>query len=120
MTKSNSESAQTAVIAFLSLLVFALLLGLSSSISSYDFDKQSKLSARAKLECVDRYCDLLDFLVQEERLKAVALELSIILDENTDDKHLRKALEDSMIRTSASLKILYDKRSALERGRRNN
>lgn len=46
MTKSNRESAQTAVIAFLSLLVFALLLGLSSSISSYDFDKQSKLSAR--------------------------------------------------------------------------
>nr|DAO91028.1 MAG TPA: hypothetical protein [Caudoviricetes sp.]DAU90633.1 MAG TPA: hypothetical protein [Bacteriophage sp.] len=77
-------------------------------------------SARAKLECVDRYCDLLDFLVQEERLKAVALELSIILDENTDDKHLRKALEDSMIRTSASLKILYEKHSALERGRRNN
>lgn len=77
-------------------------------------------SARAKLECVDRYCDLLDFLVQEERLKAVALELSIILDENTDNKHLRKALEDSIIRTSASLKILYEKHSALERGRRNN
>ena len=48
MTKSNRESAQTAVIAFLSLLVFALLLGLSSSISSYDFDKQSELSARCR------------------------------------------------------------------------
>ena len=46
MTKSNSESTKTAVIAFLSLLVFALLLGLISSISSYDFDKQSELSAR--------------------------------------------------------------------------
>ena len=48
MTKSNRESAQTAVIAFLSLLVFALLLGLSSSTSSYDFDKQSELSARCR------------------------------------------------------------------------
>lgn len=48
MTKSNRESAQTAVIAFLSLLVFALLLGLSSSISSYDFDKQSELSAHCR------------------------------------------------------------------------
>lgn len=48
MTKSNRESAQTAVIAFLSLLVFTLLLGLSSSISSYDFDKQSELSARCR------------------------------------------------------------------------
>ena len=48
MTKSNSESTKTAVIAFLSLLVFALLLGLSSSISSYDFDKQSELSARCR------------------------------------------------------------------------
>lgn len=83
------------------------------------FDEKPR-SARAKLECVDWYCELLYFLIQEERLKAVALELSIILDENTDDKHLRKALEDSMIRTSASLKILYEKHSALERGRRNN
>ena len=48
MTKSNSESTKTAVIAFLSLLVFALLLGLISSISSYDLDKQSELSARCK------------------------------------------------------------------------
>ena len=48
MTKSNSESAQTAVIAFLSLVVFALLLGLTSSISSYDLDKQSELSSRCK------------------------------------------------------------------------
>lgn len=48
MTKSNSESTKTTVIVFLSLLVFALLLGLSSSISSYDFDKQSELSARCR------------------------------------------------------------------------
>lgn len=48
MTKSNRESAQTAVIVFLSLLVFALLLGLSSSMSGYDFDKQSELSARCR------------------------------------------------------------------------
>ena len=37
-----------AIIAFLCLLAFALLLGLSSSVSSYDFDKQSELSARCR------------------------------------------------------------------------
>ena len=36
------------VIAFLILLVFALLLGLGSSISGYDVDKQSDLSARCR------------------------------------------------------------------------
>lgn len=37
-----------AIIAFMSLLAFALLLGLSSSVSNYDFDKQSELSARCR------------------------------------------------------------------------
>lgn len=36
------------VIAFLILLAFTLLLGLSSSISEYDVDKQSDLSARCR------------------------------------------------------------------------
>lgn len=48
---TNSQrklSTKNAVVSFLSLLVFALLLGLSSSISSYDFDKQSELSARCR------------------------------------------------------------------------
>lgn len=48
---TNSQrklATKDAVVAFLSLLVFALLLGLSSSISSYDFDKQSELSARCR------------------------------------------------------------------------
>lgn len=48
---TNSQrkpSAKDAFIAFLVLLVFALLLGLSSSISGYDFDKQSELSARCR------------------------------------------------------------------------
>lgn len=40
--------SKDAIVTFLSLLVFALLLGLSSSISSYDFDKQSELSARCR------------------------------------------------------------------------
>lgn len=56
MMKSSNKSinsqrksiSKDAVVAFLSLLVFALLLGLSSSISSYDFDKQSELLARCK------------------------------------------------------------------------
>lgn len=48
---TNSQrklTTKNAVVSFLSLLVFALLLGLSSSISSYDFDKQSELSARCR------------------------------------------------------------------------
>lgn len=56
MMKSSNKSinsqrksiSKDAVVAFLSLLVFALLLGFSSSISSYDFDKQSELSARCR------------------------------------------------------------------------
>lgn len=56
MMKSSNKSinsqrksiSKDAVVAFLSLLVFALLLGFSSSISNYDFDKQSELSARCK------------------------------------------------------------------------
>lgn len=56
MMKSSNKSinsqrksiSKDAVVAFLSLLVFALLLGLSSSISNYDFDQQSELSARCK------------------------------------------------------------------------
>ena len=48
-TNSQRKSiSKDAVVAFLSLLVFALLLGFSSSISSYDFDKQSELSARCR------------------------------------------------------------------------
>lgn len=56
MIKSSDKSTngqrklatKDTVIAFLVLLAFALLLGLSSSISSYDFDKQSELSARCR------------------------------------------------------------------------
>jgi len=56
MMKSSNKSinsqrksiSKDAVVALLSLLVFALLLGFSSSISNYDFDKQSELSARCK------------------------------------------------------------------------
>lgn len=56
MMKSSNKSINSqrksiskgAVVAFLSLLVFILLLGFSSSISSYDFDKQSELSARCR------------------------------------------------------------------------
>ena len=56
MMKSSNKSinsqrksiSKDAVVAFLSLLVFTLLLGFSSSISNYDFDKQSELSARCK------------------------------------------------------------------------
>ena len=44
----RKSSTKDAFVAFLVLLVFALLLGLSSSISSYDFDKQSELSARCR------------------------------------------------------------------------
>lgn len=56
MMKSSERSTNSqqklatkdAVIAFLILLAFALLLGLSSSTSEYDVDKQSELSARCR------------------------------------------------------------------------
>lgn len=48
INSQRKSISKDAVVAFLSLLVFALLLGLSSSISSYDFDKQSELSARCR------------------------------------------------------------------------
>nr|DAO33685.1 MAG TPA: hypothetical protein [Caudoviricetes sp.] len=44
----RKSSTKDAIVAFLVLLVFVLLLGFSSSISSYDFDKQSELSARCR------------------------------------------------------------------------
>ena len=44
----RKSSTKDAFVAFLVLLVFTLLLGFSSSISSYDFDKQSELSARCE------------------------------------------------------------------------
>lgn len=56
MMKSSERSTNSqqklatkdAVIAFLILLAFALLLGLSSSTSEYDVDKQSELSVRCR------------------------------------------------------------------------
>ena len=48
---TNSQQKPTtkdAVIAFLTLLAFALLLGLSLSISGYAVDRQSELSARCR------------------------------------------------------------------------
>ena len=44
----RKSSTKNAFVTFLVMLVFALLLGLSSSISSYDFDKQSELSAHCR------------------------------------------------------------------------
>lgn len=58
------------------------------------FDEKPR-SNRAKIECIDWYCELLSLLIEEEQLNAVAGQLSIIL-ETTDDKHLRKALKDSV------------------------
>lgn len=49
LTNSQRKSiSKDTVVAFLSLLVFALLIGLSSSISGYDFNKRSEMSARCR------------------------------------------------------------------------
>lgn len=56
MMKSSDKSTngqrklatKDTIIAFLILLAFALLLGLSLSISGYDVDRQSELSARCR------------------------------------------------------------------------
>ena len=77
------------------------------------FDENPR-SIRAKIEYTDWYCELLSLLIQEEQSNAVVRELSIIL-ETTDDKHLRKALEDSVIRSSAACQFFYEKQCALKR-----
>lgn len=76
-------------------------------------------SVRTKIECIDWYCELLSSLIEEERLNAVAGELSIIL-ETTDNRHLRKALKDSVKYNAAARKALYKKQCALKRNRKNN
>ena len=75
-------------------------------------------SVRIKIEHIDWYCELLSSLIEEERLNAIAGELSIILD-TTDNKHLRKALKDSLTRTTAARQALYKKQCALKRNRGN-
>lgn len=77
-----------------------------------DFDEKPR-SARAKIEYKDWCYELLTLLIQEEKSDAVARELSIILD-TTDDKHLRKALEDSLIRATAARQFFYEKQRALK------
>lgn len=70
-------------------------------------------SIRTKIEYIDWYCELLSSLIEEEKLNAIAGELSIILD-TTDNKHLRKVLKDNLTRTTAARKALYKKQCALK------
>lgn len=76
------------------------------------FDEKPR-SNRAKIECIDWYCELLSLLIEEEQLNAVAGELSIILD-TTDNKHLRKVLKDNLTRTTDARQALYKKQRALK------
>lgn len=62
---------------------------------------------------IDWYCELLSSLIEEEKLNAVAGELSIILD-TTDNKHLRKVLKDNLTRTTDARQALYKKQRALK------
>lgn len=64
-------------------------------------------------EDIDWYCELLSSLIEEEKLNAIAGELSIILD-TTDNKHLRKVLKDNLTRATAARKALYKKQRALK------
>ena len=75
-------------------------------------------SIHAKIERIDWYCELLSSLIEEEKLNAVAGELSIIL-ETTGNRHLRKALKDSLTRATAARQALYKKQCALKRNRGN-
>lgn len=74
-------------------------------------------SVRTKIEYIDWYCELLSSLIEEEKLNAIAGELSIILD-TTDNKHLRKVLKDNLTRTTAARQALYKKQRALKRKNR--
>lgn len=77
-----------------------------------DFDEKPR-SDRAKIEYKDWCYELLTLLLEEKRSDAVAVELAIILD-TTDDKQLRKALEDSLIRATAARQFFYEKQRALK------
>lgn len=81
------------------------------------FDEKPS-SIRVKIECIDWYCELLSLLIEEEQLNAVAGELSIIL-ETTDNRHLRKALKDSVKHNADARKALYKKQCAFKRNRKN-
>lgn len=70
-------------------------------------------SVRTKEEHIDWYCELLSSLIEEEKLNAIAGELSIILD-TTDNRRLRKALKDSVKYNAAARKALYEKQRALK------
>lgn len=74
-------------------------------------------SVCVKIEYIDWYCELLSSLIEEEKLNAIAGELSIIL-ETTDNKHLRKALKDSVKNNTDARKVLYKKQCALKRKNR--
>ena len=74
-------------------------------------------SVRTKEEHIDWYCELLSSLIEEEQLNAVTGQLSIIL-ETTDDKHLRKALKDSVKHNADARKALYKKQCASKRRNR--
>lgn len=76
------------------------------------FDEKPR-SIRAKIEYKDWCYELLNLLIQKEQSDAVVRELSIILD-TTDDKHLRKALEDSIIRATAARQFFYEKQCAMK------
>ena len=76
-----------------------------------DFDEKPR-SDRAKIEYKDWCYELLNLLIREEKSDAIVRELAIILD-TTDDKHLRKALEDSVIRATAARQFFYEKQRAL-------
>ena len=62
---------------------------------------------------IDWYCELLSSLIEEEKLNAIAGELSIIL-ETTDNRRFRKALKDSVKHNADARKALYKKQCALK------
>jgi len=65
---------------------------------------------------VERYCILIDYLIRQERLKAVEAELNDILDSwNVKNFRDRNALEDRLICYSRELQGLFEEQGALER-----
>lgn len=81
------------------------------------FDEKPR-SARAKIEYRDWCYELLTLLIQQEKSDAIVEGLAIIL-ETTDDKHLRKALEDNLMRATAARQFFYEKQRALKWHRKN-
>lgn len=72
---------------------------------------------RINRDRVEWYCTLIDYLICQERLEAVRLELNDILDSRiVKDFHARNVLKDRIIYCGREIQSSIEKQGTLERG----